>query len=145
MDADLEALIKAYNAFIQARGIEASELLSVYDAKLEEVLIRHPNLSQAALRQAVPFCSLPLEAGTNEAAHNASLGIRGCRTKIFMSSVGRRCCAAQNIQGRAAALPYREKVEVFLYAPSIRWRRQIVFPRAWFCDSSRACTWNITG
>jgi hypothetical protein len=30
----------------------------------------------------------------------------GRRTKFFMSSVGRRCCAAQ-IQGRAAALPYR--------------------------------------
>jgi hypothetical protein len=55
MDADLEALIKAYDAFIQARGIEARELLSIYNAKLEEVLIRHPNLSQTALRKAVRF------------------------------------------------------------------------------------------
>jgi hypothetical protein len=55
MDADLEALIKAYDAFIQARGIEARKLLSFYNAKLEEVLIRHPNLSQAALRKAVRF------------------------------------------------------------------------------------------
>jgi uncharacterized protein (DUF433 family) len=55
MDVDLEALIKAYDAFIQARGIEAKELLDSYNAKLEEVLLRHPNLSQAALRQAVRF------------------------------------------------------------------------------------------
>jgi hypothetical protein len=55
MDADLEELIKAYDAFIQARGIEAKELLAVYNAKLEEVLMRKPSLSLAALRQAVRF------------------------------------------------------------------------------------------
>ena len=55
MDVDLEALIKAYDSFIQARGIEANELLGAYNAKLEEVLLRHPNLSQAALRQVVRF------------------------------------------------------------------------------------------
>ena len=31
-----------------------------------------------------------------------------CRTKIFTSPVGRRCCAAQEIQGGAAALPYQK-------------------------------------
>jgi uncharacterized protein (DUF433 family) len=55
MDADLEDLIKAYDAFIQARGIEVGECLSVYNSKIEEVLLRHPNLSLAALRQAVRF------------------------------------------------------------------------------------------
>jgi hypothetical protein len=55
MDADLEDLIKAYDAFIQARGIEARELMAVYNAKLEEVLLRHPNLTLASLRQAVRF------------------------------------------------------------------------------------------
>ena len=55
MDADLEDLIKAYDAFIQARGIEARELLTAYNAKLEEVLLRRPNLSLGALRQAVRF------------------------------------------------------------------------------------------
>jgi hypothetical protein len=55
MDADLVALIKAYDAFIQARGSEAGELLYIYNVKLEEVLARHPNLSQATLRQAIRF------------------------------------------------------------------------------------------
>jgi hypothetical protein len=55
MDADLEALIKAYDAFIQARGAEARVFLDAYNAKLEEVLLRHPSLSQTALRQAVRF------------------------------------------------------------------------------------------
>jgi hypothetical protein len=30
MDVDLEALLKAYDAFIQARRIEARELLAIY-------------------------------------------------------------------------------------------------------------------
>jgi hypothetical protein len=41
----------------------------------------------------------------------------GCETKFFMSSVGRRCCAAQ-IQGRAAALPYRGGEE-FCLTPNL--------------------------
>ena len=52
MDADLEALIKAYDAFIQARGAEARVFLDAYNAKLEEVLLRHLDIFEKDLVEA---------------------------------------------------------------------------------------------
>lgn len=38
MNPDLEALLKAWDAYLQAReGREAEELLAVYDGRLEEI------------------------------------------------------------------------------------------------------------
>ena len=58
MDPELEALIKFYDAFIQARGPDAKQLLEIYESRLTDVLERRPNLSRAKLQQAVRFAHL---------------------------------------------------------------------------------------
>ena len=56
MNPDLEALILALDAIIEARnGAEAEKLQAKYDAKLEEVLARFPSLSRDRLERAVDF------------------------------------------------------------------------------------------
>jgi len=53
---ELEALIRALDAVMQARGGQtAEELDAVYQAKLEEVLLRFPGLSRDRLMAAVDF------------------------------------------------------------------------------------------
>ena len=58
MDPELEALIKSYDAFIQARGSDAKQLLELYESRLSDVLERRPRLSKAQLQQAVRFAHL---------------------------------------------------------------------------------------
>jgi hypothetical protein len=49
MNPELEGLIKAFDAAIQAQGTESERLQAVYESLLADALHRHPNLSFAAL------------------------------------------------------------------------------------------------
>jgi hypothetical protein len=53
MNAELEALLHCYDAFKQAPGAEARRLNMIYQAGLDKVLARHPNLSRRTLQQMV--------------------------------------------------------------------------------------------
>lgn len=55
MNAELEALLKAYDAFLEARGAEEEEeerLFALYESRLEEVSL-HTSVSKEALHRAV--------------------------------------------------------------------------------------------
>ncbi len=54
MNAELEALVLALEAVISARGgSETIRLDALYQARLNDVLARHPNLSRATLLRMV--------------------------------------------------------------------------------------------
>jgi hypothetical protein len=56
MNCELEALVRALDAVIQAReGQDAERLDAIYQAKVEEVLLRSPGLSRERLITAVDF------------------------------------------------------------------------------------------
>ena len=56
MTAELEALVKALDAVIEARsGEEAKRLEELYDSRLEDVLSRNPGLSREKLALLVDF------------------------------------------------------------------------------------------
>jgi hypothetical protein len=56
MNSELEALVRALDAVIQARGGQGAEKLdAIYQGKLEEVLLRSPGLSRERLMAAVDF------------------------------------------------------------------------------------------
>jgi hypothetical protein len=56
MNSELEALVRALDAVIQARGgQEAEQLETIYQARIEEVLLRYPGLSRERLVAAVDF------------------------------------------------------------------------------------------
>jgi hypothetical protein len=56
MNSELEALVRALDIVIQARGgQEAEQLEAIYQAKIEEVLLRFPGLSRERLVAAVDF------------------------------------------------------------------------------------------
>jgi hypothetical protein len=59
MNADLEAILKSYQAFKEARGsgAQADNLYAIYDSKLDAVLMRCPNLSKETLQRIVD-CSV---------------------------------------------------------------------------------------
>ncbi|HYV28978.1 MAG TPA: hypothetical protein VFA77_15690 [Candidatus Eisenbacteria bacterium] len=53
MNAELEALLKAYDAFLQARGgSEEAQLFEIYESKLEDTCL-HTNASKERLHLAV--------------------------------------------------------------------------------------------
>ena len=53
MNRELEALIKAFNAAIQAHGTESERLERLYESLLADALERHPNLSFEALDRTI--------------------------------------------------------------------------------------------
>jgi DNA-binding FadR family transcriptional regulator len=53
MNAELEGLLLCCDAFKQASGGEARRLNSVYQACLDKVLERYPNLARRALQQMI--------------------------------------------------------------------------------------------
>ena len=53
MNPELEALIKALDAYLEATGSEAQRLLLVYESRLEEVVSGRPGLSKTSLHRAV--------------------------------------------------------------------------------------------
>jgi len=53
MNAELEELLHSYDLFKQASGAEARQLHLIYQAGLDKVLERHPNLSRRMLQQMV--------------------------------------------------------------------------------------------
>jgi len=55
MNAELEALLKAYDAFLQVRGAEASRLWHIYESRLDKVLAGHPKLAKESLHRAVQW------------------------------------------------------------------------------------------
>jgi hypothetical protein len=66
MNAELEAILKAYDASMQARGDEAERLRLIYESLLESVLQKHPGISEERLRHAIRKQYLNwLRAGSN--------------------------------------------------------------------------------
>jgi len=56
MNTELEALITALDAVLQARtGDEARRLEAIYQSRLDEVSMRHPGLERRRLIHAVDF------------------------------------------------------------------------------------------
>lgn len=55
MNAELEAILKSYEAFREARqcGARADDLYTIYDSRLDDVLQRFPNLSKETLQRMV--------------------------------------------------------------------------------------------
>ena len=53
MNTELEALILAYDTMLQAGGEDSKRLRKLYDARLDEVLTRYPNLSREKLQAVV--------------------------------------------------------------------------------------------
>ena len=53
MNRELETILKALDAALQARGSESIRLRQTYEAHLAEVLETHPNLSRSSLELAV--------------------------------------------------------------------------------------------
>jgi hypothetical protein len=49
MNRELETLLQAYDAAKQASKAEEKRLLAIYESKLDQVLLRQPRLSRAAL------------------------------------------------------------------------------------------------
>jgi hypothetical protein len=63
MNAELEAILKSYDAFREARqsGTQADDLYAIYDSRLDDVLQRRPSLSKETLQRLVdaaygPWC-----------------------------------------------------------------------------------------
>jgi len=55
MRAELEAILKAYDAARQAASADEKRLVAIYYQKLDDVLSRHPNLPRATLERMVEF------------------------------------------------------------------------------------------
>jgi hypothetical protein len=56
MNAELEALVLALDAVIEARGgDEAQRLEAIYRSRLDDVLLRRPGISRERLMRAVDF------------------------------------------------------------------------------------------
>ena len=53
MNPELEALIKAFDAAIQAHATESERLEAIYESLLADALQRHPNLSFEALDRTI--------------------------------------------------------------------------------------------
>jgi len=53
MNPELEALIKAFDAAIQAHGTESERLQALYESLLSDALQRHPNISFEALDRTI--------------------------------------------------------------------------------------------
>lgn len=54
MDRELEEIIKAYEAVLQARNaLDHKQLLSVYELKLDEVIARWPGIDRKVLQKAI--------------------------------------------------------------------------------------------
>ncbi len=68
MNAELEAILKSYDAFREARqsGAEAADLYAAYDAKLDDVLARRPNLSKEILQRLVDAAYGPWRRAQNK-------------------------------------------------------------------------------
>jgi len=58
MNAELEELVKAYDAFRQAKGPEARRLRQLYESLLAVSLAHRPRLSGESLRKAVRHAHL---------------------------------------------------------------------------------------
>ncbi len=53
MNAELEALLKAFDAYLEATGEEAKRLRLLYESRVDEVLDRCPHLSRTSLEQSI--------------------------------------------------------------------------------------------
>ena len=53
MNSELEALIKALDAYFDATGSEAHRLLLIYESRLDEAVSARPGLSKTSLHRAV--------------------------------------------------------------------------------------------
>jgi len=53
MHPELEALIKAFDAAIQAQGTESERLEAIYESLLADAFQRHPRLSFEALDRTI--------------------------------------------------------------------------------------------
>lgn len=53
MNPELEALIEALDAYLEANGSEAKRLRIIYESRLEETASKRPGLSKGSLHKAV--------------------------------------------------------------------------------------------
>lgn len=53
MNPELEALIKALDAYLEANGSEAQRLRLIYKSRLEDAVSKRPGLSKESLHKAV--------------------------------------------------------------------------------------------
>ena len=64
MNAELEALLQAYDAAKQTPGAEGKRLREIFQSRLKDALDRHPNLTAATLERMVQVAYLRwLKAG----------------------------------------------------------------------------------
>jgi hypothetical protein len=68
MNAELEAILKSYDAFREARqsGAQAGDLYAIYDARLDDVLRRWPKLSKETLQRLVDAAYVPWRRAQNK-------------------------------------------------------------------------------
>ncbi len=53
MNRELELLVLAYDALLQSQGEETNAVAAALDARMDDALERHPNLSREALGRMV--------------------------------------------------------------------------------------------
>jgi hypothetical protein len=53
MNAELEALIRAYDVAKQTPGAEGKRLRAIFQARMDDTLEKHPNLAAATLKRMV--------------------------------------------------------------------------------------------
>jgi hypothetical protein len=53
MNPELEALMKALDAYLESSGKEAGRLRQIYESQLEDAASKHPGLSELSLHKAV--------------------------------------------------------------------------------------------
>ena len=58
MNAELEALVQAYDAYTQSRDLEAARWEEAYQDRLDEIIARRPGLSREALHQSIRLTHL---------------------------------------------------------------------------------------
>jgi hypothetical protein len=68
MNAELEAILKSYDAFREARrpGAQAEDLYAIYDSRLDDVLQRCPGLSKETLQRLVDAAYGPWRRAQNK-------------------------------------------------------------------------------
>jgi hypothetical protein len=68
MNAELEAILKSYDAFREARqsGAQADDLYAIYDSRLDDVLQRFPGLSKETLQRLVDSAYGPWRRAQNK-------------------------------------------------------------------------------
>ncbi len=89
MNTELEALLKVFDAFMQARGSDAERLEILYESRLEDTLARHQRLSKESLHRTVLFAYRNwLKAQKQPPSLSTTIIFRGQRQLKITSAAG---------------------------------------------------------